>query len=427
MQQEFGYISHGTAEYAFAVKILCDHYAFKNDNIVKIRTTPELHELDITNNKHIKLVKSIPCHINIPESMSPKQDHSHLLELTVARSPGSTKRQPVWLGLHEYTIKIDQLELRFWRWTGNQESYVYPLGDMMNFVEKKNLKLFYRILIKLSKRKVAIKIPVLAAGMQEEIYKNSIGFLEKRTQNKALYESHNIPFKRGILLCGKPGTGKTMVCRWLMQSCINKGFSYKIITLEDYEKARSNGHVSTIFQRNTKQPGILFFDDMDVLVKDRKSGTTELNKFLTEMDGIMPTEGSVFIFTTNLVKELDDAFVRPGRIDLFLTFSMPSKKLRERFIREHFHADLLDKISVDDVTEKTHDYSFAELEEIRKLLTFDLLDNKPILVEKTFEIFNRHRKEFEERANFGFGKLDATQQQRDNYYEYDELDNIFGK
>ena len=208
----------------------------------------------------------------------------------------------------------------------------------------------------------------------------------------------------------------TMTCKWLRQLCIVRGFAYRIVTMEEYRNAMSRGQSRGLFRLPKGSPGIIFFDDMDIFVKDRNNGVTELQTFLTEMDGIRPTEGVVYVFTTNFVKELDAAFVRPGRIDLYLPFRAPTKNLRKRFISEKFGEVLLKDIDVEKMTERTDEYSFAEIEEIRKLLTMDNLRGKEISVDKTFKVFELHRKEFQERTELGFG---AKMDDGDDYYNDD--------
>ena len=211
--------------------------------------------------------------------------------------------------------------------------------------------------------------------------------------------------------------GKTLSCRWLRELCEQNNLAYRIITMEEYHEAARHGRARTLFRLRGKRNGIIFFDDMDVMVKDRKkTGGTELSTFLSELDGIEPTEGVVYIFTTNYIKELDEAFVRPGRIDLWLPFHLPTRKLRRKFIEQRFDDALQPHINVDDILKRTKDYSFAELEEIRKLFCIDLIDEKEINVDGTFKIFDKHRKDFEERSIIGFSKLEDAEDE-DNEYE----------
>lgn len=237
--------------------------------------------------------------------------------------------------------------------------------------------------------------------------------------------------------------GKTLTCKWLRSLCLEKGFDYKVVTYEVYRNALNRGTVSGLFKLNSSKKGIIFFDDMDVFFQDRNTGNTHLMTFLTELDGIDPVDGVIFVFTSNKIgQELDKAFVRPGRVDLFMKFNAPNKRLRKKFIKDRFHVDILKHIDVDDVVERTgkqldeegegensiEGYTYAELEEIRKLLAFEIIAGRTPEVDKTFELFEHHRKEFEERTQkFGFGKLTGGEEESSFYDLFEDgfADNPF--
>jgi intein/homing endonuclease len=198
----------------------------------------------------------------------------------------------------------------------------------------------------------------------------------------------------------------TMTCKWLRNLAIEHGFYHRVITLEEYEDVRRHGSVRQLFTPPRNRSAIVFFDDLDVMIKDRKTGNYEILPFLTNMDGIYPTEGIVFVFTANEMVELDEAFVRPGRIDLWLPFSAPGEKLRTQFITERFQQDMLSVLDISDLTERTKDYTFAEMEEIRKLFALDIISHKKLDTGRTFRLFDRHRNEFQDRIKLGFNQME---------------------
>ena len=198
--------------------------------------------------------------------------------------------------------------------------------------------------------------------------------------------------------------GKTMSCKWLRQLCVNRNIDTEIVTLDKYKQAAGRGNVLGLFKSDRRRPKIVFFDDLDVMVRDRKDGNAEIGNFLTGLDGIETREGIVYVFTTNYIEELDDAFVRPGRIDLFVAFASPNETLRRAFVTKVFD-DELKHIDVEELVKQTNEYSFAEIEEIRKLLCFQLLQGKAPNLEEALELFKKHREEFKERAQFGFNKM----------------------
>jgi len=158
---------------------------------------------------------------------------------------------------------------------------------------------------------------------------------------------------------------------------------------------------------------------MDIFVKDRQTQETEeLRLFLTHLDGIIPANGAVFVFTTNYAKQLDSAFVRPGRIDLCLTFKSPSKSLRKKFIQTLFHKELLDQIDCDNIVRLSDTYTYAELEEVRKLMILDIIDGKKVDAEATFKTFEIHRQEFKEQAQLGLHAI--GNEETDEYDPFDD-------
>lgn len=419
-------IDYPTAAYAAALKTLCDDYKLSQHDLYMGRFSPSLK--NSTKTDHVQHVKFIPVKLNLPKELLPDKDRvcGGLLIQSQVAFHDSNPYDRYDPGLREFRLyNPDQSNLprskrdsvRFWHWNGEIDDH--PLSFSV-FVEKKNLFRLRKYARKIDRNSTTIVVPpILPRGMLTEIYKNTIGFLASGKSEKELYKEYDIPYKRGILLSGKPGCGKTMTCKWLRNLAINHDFYYRVVTLEEYEHARQHGSVRALFGAPRNRPGIIFFDDLDVMVKDRKTGNLEIMPFLTNMDGIYPAEGVVFVFTTNVMEELDEAFVRPGRIDLWLPFAPPGKKLRQQFVEERFHKNILAGVDVDDIVERTNDYTFAEIEEIRKLFALDIISGKEVSTEKTFKTFDRHRDEFQERVKLGFNQMEDEEEEWDE--DDDEL------
>lgn len=286
---------------------------------------------------------------------------------------------------------------------------------------------------KLAEKESIAKVdpPILEDSMLLDIYENSIGFLLNHKKLKEEYKKFRIPLKRGILLAGLPGSGKTLTCKWLRYLTKKHNFTSKIVDMETYERLKHKGSLETLFKLH--KPGIIFFDDMDVMLKSRKTGNTEVVNFLTNLDGITPSEGVVFVFTTNFLEELDDASIRCGRIDLFKKFEAPSESLRKKYITHMYNKELLDLIGedLDFLVAKTNEYSFAELEEIRKMLAMDFVKEHKVSLKKTLKLFEQHRSDFKNRLGFGLNKEDNEDDefldlQRPTYpWKEDEDDDLF--
>ena len=414
-----------TLEFACVIKTICDEYDVLPEDL---RFFPPANYLLSRSNK-IQFKKRIAIKIPLPSNLAPKsmEDDPHLLLHRLRSpfpdfSPLSTKStndnsqiNKLGKGLGEYRAQVSpNKKIQFWVWEGAQDFYI--CGSNSSYFVRKDDVLALTFFIKRLQRagKSLVDIPILPSEMLTEIYKNSIGFLLTGRDMQDQYKKYRIPYKRGVLFSGPAGCGKTMTCRWLRKLCEQNNLAYRVVSMEDYREAAQRGGVRALFKLAGRKSGIIFFDDMDVMVKDRKKGGgAELSTFLSELDGIDPVEGVVYVFTTNYIEELDEAFVRPGRIDLWLPFQLPSSKLRKKFIDQRFNEEIKKYIDSDNVLKRTEGYSFAELEEIRKLICMDLIDEKQIDIDNTFKTFDKHRKDFEQRAIMGFGSLESKDKGED--------------
>ncbi len=214
--------------------------------------------------------------------------------------------------------------------------------------------------------------PVLPADQLDLLWKNTIGYLDPA--NLRRIREYGGRAKRGVLLTGSPGNGKTMACRWVWEECRRRGWEWRLITPDAYRQARCNDSIEELF--SVQRCGVLFFDDMDLALRDRETvhETDDQAVFLSALDGIAVHEGVVFVFTTNCALGLiDRAFKRPGRIDVVLHFSKPDAELRWALMGR-WHEDLRRGIDLDEAVAGTEGYSFAEVEELRNLLVMHFMD-----------------------------------------------------
>jgi hypothetical protein len=418
VSESYSYVKTGTAELAFAIKSLCDQYGFDPANLVFV-TDFYLHKTGIEKGK-IKKRGQIPYSMALPPQMKPNNAETSTLH--VSRIGQTDTNRFGNIGLKEYAITHKEKSIPYWKWTSFFGGSIF--GNGITIVLRKDLASFYRAVISLRKLEFkSTRPPILPKGMLEDIYDNSIKFLCDINKKKTEYDKYHIPYKRGILFSGRPGCGKSMCCKWLRDMCIKNKLTYRIVSMEDFRDACQHNDIPNLFSLQ-KGRGIIFFDDMDVIVRSRNLGNTEIGNFLAILDGLVPTEGVVYVFTTNFQKELDSAFVRPGRIDLFLPFQIPDSTMRQRFVDEIFDAEIKKTIDAQELVTKTEDFSFAEMEEIRKLFCMDLINNRPISLERTMTLFQTHRKEFEDQPVMGFTTQENSYNQRyvSKFYPYADGD-----
>src|SRR5579884_1449537 len=225
-------------------------------------------------------------------------------------------------------------------------------------VDRKDYHRLYKIALRCRRdNEPPCVAPILPQEQLDLLWKNTIGYLEGT--NLERIKSYGGRAKRGVLLTGAPGNGKTMACRWLWEACRERRWEYRLVTPDNYRSARAHDSIEELF--SVERCGIIFFDDMDLALRDREkvAETEDQAVFLSALDGIQVNEGVVFVFTTNCSLDLiDKAFKRPGRLDLVLHFRPPDAALRRRLL-ERWHPDIRAALDIDAATASTEGFSFA--------------------------------------------------------------------
>jgi transitional endoplasmic reticulum ATPase len=148
---------------------------------------------------------------------------------------------------------------------------------------------------------------------------------------------------KGILLYGKPGTGKTLLAKAVANESGVNFISIKGPQLISRYVGESERGVRETF-RTAKHaaPTILFLDEIDSLVPRRGSSSTDahvtervISQFLTEMDGIEELKGVVVLAATNRLDLVDPAILRSGRFDFLFELPSPDEKTREEIFKIH--------------------------------------------------------------------------------------------
>jgi ATP-dependent metalloprotease FtsH len=151
-------------------------------------------------------------------------------------------------------------------------------------------------------------------------------------KNKQKYDKIGAKLPRGILLEGKPGTGKTLMVRSLASKCNLPIIIVHASNLCDTYVGVGPKRVKKIFTVARKlAPCLIFVDEIDSIGTDRKynsSGgdsekTSTLNAILNELDGFKKLDNIILFAATNKSEELDPALTRPGRFDRKITVITP--------------------------------------------------------------------------------------------------------
>ncbi|WP_042356438.1 AAA family ATPase [Bacillus rubiinfantis] len=205
----------------------------------------------------------------------------------------------------------------------------------------------------------------LGEEMKEEILQ-SLSTLKEPERARKL----GITPPKGILLYGPPGTGKTLLAQAIAHELKASFFSASGSAFNELFVGVGASRVRTLFRAARKQrPAVIFIDEVDALAGRRKAhGGEEAEKTLTELlvqlDGGHSNDGILFIAATNRKDILDEAFLRPGRIDFSFHVPLPDTKGRREIISIHTRGKSLAKdviASLDSLAESTSGFSGAEL------------------------------------------------------------------
>lgn len=150
--------------------------------------------------------------------------------------------------------------------------------------------------------------------------------LENFVKNENWYMERGIPYKRGILLYGSPGNGKTSLAMSLAKELRR---SIQVLNLNDIEKD------SSLFNafKNLRNNSILLVEDIDAIMGNRKADSkTSFSALLNCLDGAFSKHGIILIMTTNHIDKIDEALIRDGRVDLKLEIPSPDKRLVEEYL-----------------------------------------------------------------------------------------------
>ncbi|ALC43327.1 smid [Drosophila busckii] len=140
----------------------------------------------------------------------------------------------------------------------------------------------------------------------------------------------------GVLLCGPPGCGKTLLAKAIANEAGINFISVKGPELMNMYVGESERAVRACFQRaRNSSPCVIFFDEFDSLCPKRSdggdgnnSGTRIVNQLLTEMDGVEERKGVYILAATNRPDIIDPAILRPGRLDTILYVGLPQEQER---------------------------------------------------------------------------------------------------
>ena len=209
------------------------------------------------------------------------------------------------------------------------------------------------------------------AGLDEEKeeLKEIVEFLKK--PKKFTEMGAKIP--KGVLLYGKPGTGKTLIAKAIAGEADVPFISMSGSEFIEMFAGLGASRVRKLFDKARKlAPCIVFIDEIDAIGSRRTSNSEAesennqtLNQLLVEMDGFSSEETIIVLAATNRPEMLDKALLRPGRFDRQVTVPAPDLVGREAILKIHAKdKKLADDVSLYSIAEDTAGFTGAELANI---------------------------------------------------------------
>ncbi len=179
------------------------------------------------------------------------------------------------------------------------------------------------------------------AGQDEA--KESLTEIIDFLHNPGKYTEIGAKLPKGALLVGPPGTGKTLLAKAVAGEANVPFFSISGSDFVEMFVGVGASRVRDLFKEASKvAPCIVFIDEVDTIGKSRDNrmgGNDEreqtLNQLLAEMDGFDPTKGVILLAATNRPEVLDQALLRPGRLDRRITIDRPNLAGRVATLQVH--------------------------------------------------------------------------------------------
>lgn len=227
------------------------------------------------------------------------------------------------------------------------EAAVHKLKPGQYIVKQSNIGLYF------SERDINLdNLLVLPDSNSEKV----ISHIEDFWKNEDAFREYGFLWKRGIMLWGPPGSGKTSTVQQLSKQIVDMGG----VTVYCVNPSLTAQGLDIFRRIEPERPLIVIFEDIDAIVQEW--GESDI---LAMLDGELQVDNVVFVATTNYPERLDKRFInRPSRFDEIIKVPMPSAEAR-RYYLEHKNPRLRNsEFEIEQWVEATEGFSIAHLKEV---------------------------------------------------------------
>lgn len=301
-------------------------------------------------------------------------------ELQLLQEPGSYVGEVVKaMGKNKVLVKVNP-----------EGKYVVDLDKSIDVTEiKPNLRVALRndsyVLHKILPSKVDPLVSLMRVEKVPDSTYETIGGLEKQVKeikevielpikHPEIFESLGIAQPKGVLLYGPPGTGKTLLARAVAHHtdcCFIRVSGSELVQKYIGEGSRMVRELFVMAREHA--PSIIFMDEVDSIGSSRiegsEGGDSEVQRtmleLLNQLDGFESSTSIKVLMATNRLDILDDALIRPGRIDRKIEFPNPNEGARADILKIHSRKmNLMRGIDLSKIAEKLPGASGAEIKAV---------------------------------------------------------------
>lgn len=255
------------------------------------------------------------------------------------------------------------------------------------------------------------RIPVLAQGLLRFPQTNSekvVTEIQKFWEREALFKEYNLTHKRGIILWGPPGSGKSCTIQLIMRDVVERQglvikFTHPSLFIEGMRVFR---------EIEPATPVVILMEDIDSILQHYNE-----SEVLNILDGVNQIERAVFLATTNYPEQLGERIInRPSRFDKRFKIGHPNAESRKMYIEHLIGKDRIHKLNIpiDKWVDDTEDFSLAHLKEL--FVAVVILGDEYLAAIETLSSMKEDKidsSQDEPKSPMGFGKVKRQRGYRD--------------
>merc|ERR1712084_191372 len=226
-------------------------------------------------------------------------------------------------------------------------------------------------------RETVVEVPTVTwndVGGLENVKRELQELVQYPVEHPEKFLKFGMQPSRGVLFYGPPGCGKTLLAKAVASECSANFVSIKGPELLTMWFGESEANVREVFDKaRSAAPCVLFFDELDSIGTARGSGGGDaggasdrvMNQLLTEIDGVGVKKNVFFIGATNRPELLDEALLRPGRLDQLIYIPLPDLPARQGILESTLKkSPIAPNVPLSFLAQKTEGFSGADVAEL---------------------------------------------------------------